>query len=95
MNFLKVYILEHSAMNQKIFQMGLSTETVSLYLLCCGLADAGSVLSRKNFLEIWNGTPEAMDECLLELEERNIISKIISDGKNQHIYQINMADHWV
>jgi hypothetical protein len=81
-------------MNQRIFQMNLSTETVSLYLLCCGLADSGATLSVKNLLEIWNASPEAMNESFLELEERGIVLKIISDGKVNHIYKLNDVEEW-
>jgi hypothetical protein len=81
-------------MNQKIFQMGLSTETVSLYLLCCGLADSGATLSVKNLIEIWNASPEAMNESFIELEERGIVLKIISDGKANHIYKLTDVEDW-
>lgn len=87
-------IPEHSAMNQKIFNMGLSTETISLYLLCCGLADAGATLSIKNLLEIWNASPEAMNDSFLELENRGIVLKIISDGKANHIYKLTDEIDW-
>jgi len=40
------------AMSQKIFNIGLSVETVSVYLLCCSLADADTVISTKSLLEI-------------------------------------------
>jgi hypothetical protein len=81
-------------MNQKIFQMGLSTETVSLYLLCSGLADAGATLSEKNLLEIWNASPEAMHASFLELEDHGIVVKIISDGKANHIYKLTDGHDW-
>jgi hypothetical protein len=81
-------------MNQKIFQMGLSTETVSLYLLCCGIADSGATLSTKKLLEIWNASPEAMNESFLELEDRGIVSRIISDGKTHHIYKLTDEHDW-
>jgi len=81
-------------MNQKIFQMGLSTETVSLYLLCYGLAEAGATLSTKNILDVWNASPEAMNASFLELEARGIVLKIISDGKSQHIYKLTDEHDW-
>ncbi len=81
-------------MNQKIFHLGLSTETVSLYLLCCGLADSGATISTKNLLEIWNATPEAMHDSFLELENRRIVLKIISDGKAHHIYKLTDDHDW-
>jgi hypothetical protein len=86
--------VEHAAMNQKIFQMGLSTETVSLYLLCCGLADSGATLSTKNLLEIWNSSPETMHASFVELEDRGIVLKIISDGKDNHIYRLTDEHNW-
>ena len=86
--------MEHSAMNRKIFEMGLSTETVSLYLLCCGSADSGATLSTQNLLEIWNASPEAMNTSFLELENLGIVLKIISDGKTHHIYKLTNDDDW-
>jgi hypothetical protein len=85
---------ELAAMNQKIFQMGLSTETVSLYLLCCGLADSGATISTKNLLEVWNASPEAMNASFHELEDRGIVLKIISDGKANHIYKLTDEHDW-
>lgn len=81
-------------MHQKIFQMGFSTETVSLYLLCCGLVDAGTTLSIKNLLEVWNATPEAMHTSFQELEKRGVVIKIISDGKSNQIYKLNHVEAW-
>lgn len=74
--------------------MGLSTETVSLYLLCSGLADSGATLSTKKLLEIWNASAEAMHASFLELEDRGIVSKIISDGKANHIYKLTDDHDW-
>ena len=48
------------AMSQKIFDQNLSTETISVYLMCCGLTDAGSTLSTANLLEIWNGSDSSL-----------------------------------
>ena len=81
-------------MIQKIFQMGLSTETVSLYLLCCGLVDSGATLSTKTILEVWNASPKAMNTSVLELEDRGIVLKIISDGKINHIYKLTDDHNW-
>lgn len=81
-------------MNQKIFQLGLSTETVSLYLLCCGLSDSGASISTKNLQDIWNSSEEKMYESLITLEERGVILKIISDGKYHHIYKLSDVHNW-
>jgi hypothetical protein len=81
-------------MNQKIFNIGLSVETLSLYLLCCGLADAGSTISKKNILEIWNSSEEELRDCLRTLEEKNILLRILSDGKKHDVYKLIDANHW-
>ena len=81
-------------MDQKIFNIGLSVETVSLYLLCCGLADAGSAISKKNILEIWNSSEEELRDSLQKLEEKNILLKILSDGKENDIYKLVDVKQW-
>jgi hypothetical protein len=63
-------------MSQRIFEMGLSTETVSVYLLCCGLADAGVSLTAENLRKRWNGTPEQLENGLTVLEKHNVIHRL-------------------
>jgi len=82
------------SMDQKIFNIGLSVETVSLYLLCCGLADAGSTISKKNILEIWNSGEEELKECLHTLEEKKILLRILSDGKEHDVYKLTDVKQW-
>ena len=82
------------SMDQKIFNVGLSMETVSLYLLCCGLADAGSTISKKNILEIWNSDEEELRDCLSTLEEKNILLRILSDGEEHDVYKLVDVTHW-
>ena len=82
------------SMDQKIFNIGLSVETVSLYLLCCGLADAGSAISKKNILEIWNSSEEDLRDSLHTLEEKNILLKILSDGKENDVYKLVDIKQW-
>ena len=80
-------------MNQQIFKMGFSVETVSTYLLCCGIADNGETVSVKKLFEKWNSSKESLMKSLEELEEKKIIRKIISlDQDKNAIYQ--MADEW-
>ena len=82
------------SMNQKIFSLGLSTETLSAYLMCCGLTDAGSTLSTTNMLEIWNGSEASLLEGLGTLEERKILKKIISDQDSRDIYILTDTADW-
>ena len=82
------------AMNQKIFDQGLSIETVSVYLLCCSLEDAGTVISTKNLSGIWNNTKASLLEGLEDLEKRNILRRIISDRAGNNVYKLSDIKNW-
>jgi hypothetical protein len=82
------------AMSQKIFSMNLGVETVSLYLLCCAVADAGAAITRTTLQGKWNGNPTALEQELRQLESRNILG---SDGKDAHgepVYRIVEEKQW-
>jgi hypothetical protein len=81
-------------MSQMIFKMGLPVETVSVYLLCCGLEDAGKPITTANLLEIWNGTKQALNESLDNLEARNVIKRIISDGREKSVFRLAASCEW-
>jgi hypothetical protein len=82
------------AMNQDIFNLGLSVETVSVYLLCCSLADAGVVISIERLREIWNGGQDALMTALENLENRNIILRKISEMEENNTYKLTDAKNW-
>ncbi|MBU0768995.1 MAG: hypothetical protein KJ687_07885 [Proteobacteria bacterium] len=82
------------AMNQKIFNLDLPVETVSVYLIFCNLSDNNTVISTKNLSSMWNGTEALLIEGLKDLEERNILRKIISDGEEKNIYQLSDVKEW-
>lgn len=84
-----------TAMNQDIFKLGLPTETVSAYLLCCGLVDEGKTVSLDTLMRVWNGTKEALDRSLEILEERRIIRNIASDPKTPPLYRLTDVHGWV
>lgn len=81
-------------MNQEIFNLDLSVEKVSIYLICCNLSDNNTVISTKNLSSMWNGTEALLIEGLKDLEERNILRKIISDGEEKNIYQLSDVKDW-
>jgi hypothetical protein len=81
-------------MSQRIFDLGLSLETVSLYLLCCGLADAGEAISTRLLQDRWNGSDADLQTSLEELASRNILQQRLSDGQHQTIYQVVKDAHW-
>lgn len=82
------------AMSQKIFNLKLSTETISVYLMCCGLTDAGATLSNANMLEIWNGSEADLEAGLRILEEKKILKKIISDQDTRDIFILTNTADW-
>lgn len=82
------------SMNQNIFDLGLSVETVSAYLLCCSMADAGTVISTKNLSEMWNSSRESLFEGLQDLETRDILRRIISDRAGNNVYKLSDVKDW-
>ena len=82
------------SMNQLIFNIGLSVEIISLYLLCCGLVDAGRNITYQNLVEIWNDTPESLAEGLQFLERKKILRRIFSDQPDRRAYQLTGIEHW-
>jgi len=82
------------SMNQKVFRAGFSVETVSIYLLCCGLSDAGTSISVKNLSQVWNSSQEALAKGLDELDEKKILFKTLPDREGNHIYQFTDSEEW-
>jgi len=82
------------AMNQKIFELGLSVETVSVYLMCCSLADTDTTISTKKLSEMWNSTRASLLEGLKDLETRNILRRIISDRAGNNVYKLLDVKNW-
>jgi len=81
-------------MNQEIFKSSLSKETISAYLLCCALTDEGHAVTTGSLLEVWNGSPDQLQQSLAELEESHVLKKIVSDGENQAGYQLIDPHRW-
>lgn len=83
-----------SAMSQKIFKLGLSVETVSVYLMCCSLTDTDETISTKKLSEMWNSTRGSLLEALKDLETRNILRRIISDRSGNTVYKLSDVKDW-
>jgi hypothetical protein len=83
-----------AAMSQMIFNMGLSVETISVYLLCCSFYDSGTTISTKKLSDVWNSTKDVLCQGLEELEKRNIIRQVISDQKETAVYRLIDAKDW-
>ena len=83
-----------SAMSQNIFKLGLSVETVSVYLMCCSLTDTDATISTKKLSEMWNSTRASLLEALKDLETRNILRRIISDRAGNTVYKLSDVKDW-
>jgi hypothetical protein len=59
-------------MEQRIFDLKLSVEGTSLYLLLVGLTDSGATLNRDTVLKFWNAPSEQMDQAFTELVVRRV-----------------------
>jgi len=81
-------------MSQKIFKLGLSVETVSVYLMCCSLTDTDATISTKKLSEMWNSTRGSLLEALKDLETRNILRRIISDRAGNTVYKLSDVKDW-
>jgi predicted transcriptional regulator len=81
-------------MSQKIFKLGLSVETVSVYLMCCSLTDTDATISTKKLSEMWNSTRASLLEALKDLETRNILRRIISDRAGNTVYKLSDVKDW-
>ena len=83
------------AMSQKIFSMKLGVETVSLYLLCCAVADAGAAITRSTLQEKWNGNKTTLERELRRLEDRNILSSDDEEVHGERVYRMVEEKRWL
>ena len=81
-------------MSQKIFTMDLDVETVSLYLLCCAVADAGVPITERTLVEKWNGSPTTLAMHIAYLEEKNILSRDTDEQAEENVYIVMDEKKW-
>ena len=81
-------------MSQKIFNLDLPVETISVYLLSCSLSDAGTAVSFSNLLNVWNSSEAALQEGIDELEKRRVIVRIVTDSEDSFIYRVLEDKDW-
>jgi hypothetical protein len=82
------------SMSQRIFSMNLAVETVSLYLLCCALADAGTPINRETVSARWNGSDAELEREIASLEKRNIICRNDAPTASPVTYQLVGDQAW-
>jgi predicted transcriptional regulator len=81
-------------MRQKIFSLNLDVETVSLYLLCCAVADAGAAVTVEALADKWNGDQVSLKRELNRLEQKNIIRRKQAETGTPAQYQMVDDDQW-
>ena len=82
------------SMRQKIFSMNLNVETVSLYLLCCAVADTGQEITLSVIQEKWNGDQAALERALERLGKENILRLVPSKAGNDPVYRLVDEENW-
>lgn len=80
--------------SQQIFRLGLDVEATSLYLLCCGLVDAGQPLSLATITPAWNLDRPALVTHLKVLMRQGIL---VADGHveaEETRFQLRSSSTW-
>jgi hypothetical protein len=75
-------------MYRKIFELGLSVEATSLYLLLDALIAADTPLNMENVESRWNATEEMLKSSITELQMNGVIQV---NGNN---FTINPVSMW-
>ncbi len=81
-------------MRQRIFDIQLSVETTSLFLLFEGLSVDKSNVSTQEVFNVWNSTEALFKKGLEELEERNIIVRVLADSEHNGYYRLVNNNRW-
>ena len=80
-------------MERKIFNMNLSVEATSAYILICTLAESGAPVTIESAGAFWNDSPEALTTALQELSRHRVIYEEL-DSKQIRQYFVNPSNLW-
>jgi len=80
-------------MDRKIFNLNLSVEATSAYILICNLAESGTPITIESARTFWNDSPEALVSALEELDRHRIIFEAL-DANQMRQYYLNPSDRW-
>ena len=80
-------------MDRAIFDVPISVEATSLYILLCALMDGGQAPTLENALPKWTGTEESLLTATRELVERCIIKGVVPTPRQMHLHP-NTRDKW-
>jgi hypothetical protein len=80
-------------MDRKIFNLNLSVEATSAYILICNLAESGTPITIESAGTFWNDKPEALISALEELKRHWVIVEAL-DANQMRQYYLNSSDRW-
>ena len=80
-------------MDRKIFEMNLSVEATSAYILICTLAESGAPVTIESAASFWNDSPEALTKALAELDRCSVIYQEL-DSNQMRQYIPNPSNLW-
>ncbi|MGA2400228.1 MAG: hypothetical protein ABSG91_00790 [Syntrophobacteraceae bacterium] len=80
-------------MDRAIFDLKVSVEATSLYILLCALMDGGQAPTLENALQKWTGTEESLLSAALELIRRCVIISAVPIPRDVHLHPAT-RDQW-
>jgi hypothetical protein len=80
-------------MDRNIFNLRVSLEATSVYILICSLLDQGHSPTLQLIRSLWNGTEDALRKALLELMERQVLSPA-RDFPEDYPLAVYPGDKW-
>jgi hypothetical protein len=80
-------------MDRAIFEMQLSVEATSLYILLCALIDQGAPPTLEEAIRRWTGTEDSMMAAVEELVKRCILNLSLPVPKDIHLHPTT-RDRW-
>lgn len=80
-------------MDRSIFDLNISVEATSLYILLCALMDGEQPPTLENALPKWTGTEESLISAAGELIGRCVINGVIPIPREMHLHP-NTRDRW-
>jgi hypothetical protein len=80
-------------MDRAIFDLKVSVEATSLYILLCALIDGGQAPTLENARSKWTGTEESLITAAQELVRRCVVVGVIPIPEDMHLHP-NIRDRW-
>jgi hypothetical protein len=80
-------------MDRAIFDLKISVEATSAYIVICSLMDEGHFPTVEQIRSLWNGTDDSLQTALRELMERQVVQPSSEPGEGLFV-AVNPADKW-